>query len=378
MDLNKHPPNYIILRKQVSKLKKKTFPPAIKKVIRRKKKERILAKSQPFIIADSFKNVNKLYNALTISKYQKIPNEFFKGVTDIKKSIDNNQKLDSQEKVIGNREDRENNDTLQQDIQNLIKECNNNIEKGDIQAIVKDLLRISKIPNNNNKMDLKYDQLSDFALLQVYQNIFIDTTNVPYNAGLNIINYTLYRKLKNLNDIPNIQLLSINEIVGNYNKKLLINGILLPLLAEPNFEKFQAQLVTKIFKEIKFTSEEYSLLLKNFVREKYENTGNSGKLEDILNLQLNENHLNIIQTIINQKISFNNDLLRDILSVYNLFSVSDIKSSNKHGMFLFSLCKAFLKVKITQENYQELYRLSNIHETFLKKRISDTLSKFKK
>jgi len=44
-------------------------------------------------------------------------------------------------------------------------------------------------------------------------------------------------KLKNLNEYPSIQLVSINEIIGNYNKKLLIHGILSPLLAESNFGK---------------------------------------------------------------------------------------------------------------------------------------------
>ena len=46
-----------------------------------------------------------------------------------------------------------------------------------------------------NAMELNYDQLSDFDLLQIYQSIFIETNIVPYNTGLNIINYTLYKKV---------------------------------------------------------------------------------------------------------------------------------------------------------------------------------------
>jgi len=38
MDLNKHPRNYIQLRNQIFKLKKKSLPPAIKRIIKKKKK----------------------------------------------------------------------------------------------------------------------------------------------------------------------------------------------------------------------------------------------------------------------------------------------------------------------------------------------------
>ena len=34
-------------------------------------------------------------------------------------------------------------------------------------------------------------------------------------------------------------------------------------------------------------------------------------------------------------------------------------------------------LKISNENYQELLRLSDLNETFLKKKIKDTLKKFK-
>jgi len=321
MDLNKHPRNYIQLRNQIFKLKKKSLPPAIKRIIKKKKKQRNLAKTQPHIFADSLNDINRISNVLTLSKYQKIPLELLNETPDEPPSLegnnsfpfisqDNNLSYIDIDNMVTNEGQQQqllqllpSQQQKQQNIQELIMECNNHIEKGHIPAMVDDLLKISKM-QDINAMELNYDQLSDFDLLQIYQSIFIETNIVPYNTGLNIINYTLYKKLKNLNEYPSIQLVSINEIIGNYNKKLLIHGILSPLLAESNFEKFQSQLVTKIFKEIKFTSEEYSLLLKNLAKTKYENTGNIGEIE------LNEYHLTILQTIVNQKISLNNEILR--------------------------------------------------------------------
>ncbi|OUM63429.1 hypothetical protein PIROE2DRAFT_20669 [Piromyces sp. E2] len=99
--------------------------------------------------------------------------------------------------------------------------------------------------------------------------------------------------------------------------------------------------------------------------------------EDPSLITLNDHHLTVLQTILNQKISVTNEMLREIISVYNLFNISDIKKSKNHGMFLFSLCRACSKIKILNENYQELIRLSDINETFLKKKIKDLLKKFK-
>jgi len=61
MDLNKHPRNYIQLRNQIFKLKKKSLPPAIKRIIKKKKKQRNLAKTQPHIFADSLVIIIFLY-----------------------------------------------------------------------------------------------------------------------------------------------------------------------------------------------------------------------------------------------------------------------------------------------------------------------------
>jgi len=98
--------------------------------------------------------------------------------------------------------------------------------------------------------------------------------------------------------------------------------------------------------------------------------------EDMSLVTLNDHHLTVFQAILNQKISMTNDMLREIISVYNLFNVADIKKSKNHGMFLFSLCRACLKIKISNESYQELIRLSDINETFLRKKVKDLLKKF--
>ncbi|ORX75412.1 hypothetical protein BCR32DRAFT_285199 [Anaeromyces robustus] len=362
-----HSNNFEKLQKQVTHLKKRKL---INSVDTGETVHTIFSQKPKFsknITSTTYEDVHSLYNVLLLSKYQNINIDLLRKVKKRKEIKNESETLFEENNATSNFSTNNIIDN-QQDIETLAIECNNNIKKGDIQIMVKNLLKISKM-QYNDEIKLNYDQLKDYDLLQIFQNIFIEASNVPYNTGLNIINYTIYSKLKELIDFPSIQLISICNIIGKYNKKLLINGILSPLLAEENFEKFQAHLITKIFKEIKFTVEEFIILLKNFSTVKYRNAAYK-------NVGLNEHHLTILQDIIKQKISLNNDILKEIISVYNLFSISDIKTSKSHGMFLFLLCKDLTKVKISNEIYQELLRLSELNETFLKKKIKDTLKKF--
>jgi len=428
MNWNGHSSNYSLLQRQVNVLKKSFIPssttissttttiPTTKRKFHSSEPSSSTTLSPPSpankkqkinnvefqTLIPSYEEIHKLYTSLVLSKYQVIDPNLLKRATTTPKSKGStfqgqNSKggeEDMGETVVKTEEPIEtveagtnivNANTsavvpatdLDESPTLAVTECQLYIQKGDIPEIVTSLLKISKF-KYNNEIQLGIDKLKDFDLLQIFQKVFIEGHTVPYNTGLNIIKYTLYSKLQKLNDIPSIQLISICDIIGKYNKKLLIHGILSPLLTEDQFEKFQSQLIIKIFKEIKFSVEEYCSLLKDFSTEKYQAMSmNQGLSENITKTCLNENHLTIIQTIVNQKITLNNDILKEIINVYNLFNISDIKTSKTHGMFLFSLCRNCSKIKISNENYQELLRLSDLNETFLKKKIKDTLKKFK-
>ncbi|ORX45788.1 hypothetical protein BCR36DRAFT_332778 [Piromyces finnis] len=411
MNRNQHPFNYVQLQQQVnvlksveaatthgvplnsSKKRKSTSPPPfISSFKKQKQPTEEEARKNPHVqncnvqtpvSLPSYQDIQKLYQALLLSKYQQISPDLLK-VPKVQETvvtttpIERHPEPNTLPKVSSSPEKIASTPHSTLDIEALVAQCNAHVIEGDISVIVKDLFDISK-QKYNPELKLDYDQLKDYDLLQIFQKVFMDATNVPYNTSLNIIKYTLYVKLKKLKDIPGIQLVSVCDIIGKYNKKLLIHGILSPLLVEENFEKFQAQLIIKIFKEIKFSSEEYTLLLKNFATEKYQIINQKGTLndDDFSSITLNDHHLTVLQTILNQKISMTNDMLKEIISVYNLFNIADIKKLKNHGMYLFSLCRACSKIKISNENYQELIRLSDLNETFLKKKIKDLLKNFK-